>query len=285
MHITVGGGAAPSAVSVGAPMAHVAAVLGALGAPLLLVPSRRALVLAGLGLIAARGGACSPSPGRAASRAARAALGLVGLAVLGVVDGRASCAGRSSSRSRSSSPRRSGCRSTSAPRTASTSACPQDGEIGRLLPLYGFVVGGRARARLAARARRASRRAALPREIAVPLGALVSFASLSVLWSTADAAAQNLLQYFLLPFAVLVAVVARAPFPAWMPRALGDRRRRARGALRGRRPRRGGDAPADLLHARPSRSGTRTRASSASRRSSATRACTAATSCSRSRSC
>jgi hypothetical protein len=49
----------------------------------------------------------------------------------------------------------------------------------------------------------------------------VSFASLSVLWSSADAAAQDLLQFFVLPFAVLVAVVARSPFPAWMPRALG----------------------------------------------------------------
>ena len=45
--------------------------------------------------------------------------------------------------------------------------------------------------------------------------------ALSVLWSSADAPAQNLLQYFLLPFVVLVAVVARSPFPAWMPRALG----------------------------------------------------------------
>ena len=42
-----------------------------------------------------------------------------------------------------------------------------------------------------------------------------------MLWSTADAAAQNLLQYFLLPFAILVVVVGRSPFPAWMPRALG----------------------------------------------------------------
>ena len=33
-------------------MAHVAAVLGAIGAPLVLVPSRRPLVLAGLALIA-----------------------------------------------------------------------------------------------------------------------------------------------------------------------------------------------------------------------------------------
>ncbi len=63
--------------------------------------------------------------------------------------------------------------------------------------------------------------APLPREISLPLGALASFAALSVLWSSADAPAQNLLQYFLLPFTLLVAVVARSPFPAWMPRALG----------------------------------------------------------------
>ena len=61
----------------------------------------------------------------------------------------------------------------------------------------------------------------LPPEIAFPLAALASFAAVSVLWSSADAAATNLLQYFLLPFVVLVAVVARSPFPAWMPRALG----------------------------------------------------------------
>ena len=98
---------------------------------------------------------------------------------------------------------------------------PQNGEIGRLLPLYGFIVA--AALALTWRLVRTPRSAgkAVPREIAVPLGALVSFAALSVLWSSADAAAQNLLQYFLLPFAVLVVVVARSPFPAWMPRALG----------------------------------------------------------------
>jgi hypothetical protein len=98
---------------------------------------------------------------------------------------------------------------------------PENGEIGRLLPLYGIVVA--ASIALAWRLVRQpqSDAVALPREIAVPLGALVAFAALSVLWSSADAAAQNLLQYFLLPFAVLVVVVARSPFPAWMPRALG----------------------------------------------------------------
>ena len=63
MHITVAGrvrvrrvaawrGRHRASVRVGARMTHVAAVLGALGAPLLLVAGRRALVLAGLGLIA-----------------------------------------------------------------------------------------------------------------------------------------------------------------------------------------------------------------------------------------
>ena len=107
----------------------------------------------------------------------------------------------------------------------------------------------------------------------------VSFAALSVLWSDADAPAQNLLQYFLLPFVVLVAVVARAPFPAWMPRALGIAAVAlaalfaAVGLVEEATHRLSSTPP-------PSRSGTRTRASSASPRSSATRACTAATSCS-----
>ena len=97
---------------------------------------------------------------------------------------------------------------------------PENGQIGRLLPLYGVVAA--AALALAWRLVREDSRGwpALPREIAVPLGALVSFASLSVLWSSADAAAQNLVQYFLLTFVVLVAVVARSPFPAWMPRAM-----------------------------------------------------------------
>ena len=98
---------------------------------------------------------------------------------------------------------------------------PQNGEIGRLLPLYGFVAAAAVALTWRLIREPGPDAMALPREIAVPLGALVSFAALSVLWSTADAAAQNLLQYFLLPFAVLVVVVSRSPFPVWMPRALG----------------------------------------------------------------
>ena len=200
-------------------MTHLAAVLGALGAPLLLIPARRAFLLAGLALIAAAEVALAVS-GPSGVSPARAALGLVGLAILGAVTVLFVR------------------RPELVPLAILVAAplrmpldfgavhryyvgLPQNGEIGRLLPLYGFIVA--AAVALAWRLVRdpAGNATALPREIAVPLGALVALASLSVLWSTADAAAQNLLQYFLLPFAVLVVVVGRSPFPAWMPRALG----------------------------------------------------------------
>ena len=200
-------------------MAHLAAVLGAIGAPLLLVSSRRTVILAGLALVglaevvlaAAGPGAVSPA------RAALGFVGLAGLAVFTVVFVR---------------------RPELVPLVILIAApfrmpldfgaghrfyvgLPENGQIGRLLPLYGVVAA--AALALAWRLVREGSRdwPALPREIAVPLGALVSLASLSVLWSSADAAAQNLTQYFLLPFVVLVAVVARSPFPAWMPRAMG----------------------------------------------------------------
>jgi O-antigen ligase len=199
-------------------MTHLAAVLGALGAPLVLVTGRRALVLVGLGLIALAEAALAVSgPGGASP--ARAALGLVGLCILALF---AVLFVR---------------RPELVPLAILVAAplrmpldfgashrfyvgLPSNGEIGRLLPLYGFISA--AAVALAWRLLRERGHAVpeLPREFALPLGAFVSFAALSVLWSSADIAAQNLLQYFLLPFAVLVAVVARSPFPAWMPRAL-----------------------------------------------------------------
>jgi hypothetical protein len=98
-------------------------------------------------------------------------------------------------------------------------AIARGGETGRLLPLY-FVVTAAALA-LAWRLVRGEETRLLPWEITVPLAALTSFACLSYLWSDATGPAKNLLVYFLMPFAVLVAVAGRAPFPAWMPRALG----------------------------------------------------------------
>jgi O-antigen ligase/polysaccharide polymerase Wzy-like membrane protein len=199
-------------------MAHVAAVLGAIGAPLVLAWSRRFAVLAGIAVIAVAEGflAVNGPSGVSASHGALAFLGLCLAAVVAVVFVR---------------------RPELVPLAILVAAplrmpldfgsahrfyvgLPTNGEIGRLLPLYGFVAA--AALALAWRLLRAhDDPPPLPREIAYPLAAFVSFASLSVLWSSADASAQNLLQYFLLPLAVLVAVVARSPFPAWMPRALG----------------------------------------------------------------
>jgi hypothetical protein len=199
-------------------MAHVAAVLGAIGAPLVLAFGRRWVILSGLGLLALAEVALAESElALSPSRAALGIVGLAGLVLFGLVFVR---------------------RPELVPLAILVAApirmpldfgpshrfyvgLPQNGEIGRLLPLYCLLAA--AAVALAWRLLRKPDREvpALPRELALPLAAFVSFASLSVLWSSADVAAQNLLQYFLLPFAVLVAVVARAPFPAWMPRALG----------------------------------------------------------------
>ena len=93
-----------------------------------------------------------------------------------------------------------------------------DGRLGRLLPLY-FVLAAVATALgwLTLRGREVR---ALPREVALPAAAFLAFACCSLLWADDVEAGTNLLLFFTLPFAVLVAAVARAEFPAWMPRAL-----------------------------------------------------------------
>ncbi len=219
MHITVVGGSEAKRVTVGPPMAHLAAVLGALGAPLLLVSRHRIVFLAGLATIAAAEIvlAVAESSGVSAGRIVLALVGLAGLVVAAAFFVRRPALVPL-------------CILVVAPLRMPLDidrshrfliALPQNGEMGRLLPLYAVLAA--AALAVAWRVVRQPDRLegpALPTEIAIPLGALASFAALSVLWSSADAAAQNLLQYFLLPFVVLVAVVARSPFPAWMPRAL-----------------------------------------------------------------
>ena len=199
-------------------MLHLAAVLGATGAPLVLIGSRRVFVLAGLAVIAlAEAVLVASGPnGVSAARVGLAVMGVAGLVGLAFLFVR---------------------RPELVPLAVLIAAplrlpldfgaahrfyvgLPQGGETGRLLPLYGVVAA--AAVALAWRLVREGgwQPPPLAREIALPLGALVSFAAISVLWSTADAAAQNLLQWFLLPFTVLVAVVGRSPFPTWMPRAM-----------------------------------------------------------------
>ena len=95
----------------------------------------------------------------------------------------------------------------------------EDGALGRLLPLY-FVLAAGALA-LAAGALRGASIRALPRSIAWPAAAFFAFALLSLTWAQDVEAGANLIVFFTLPFTVLLAVVARAPFPEWLPRALG----------------------------------------------------------------
>ena len=95
----------------------------------------------------------------------------------------------------------------------------EDGRLGRLLPLY-FVLSAAALA-LGWRTLRGIETRPLPRSVAVPAAAFFAFAFLSLLWADDLRSGTNLLVYFTLPFAVLLAVVARAEYPDWAPRALG----------------------------------------------------------------
>lgn len=98
----------------------------------------------------------------------------------------------------------------------------QDGQLGRLLPLY-FVLAAAAVA-LAWRARGADRHPevarGLPPVIGLPAAAFVGLACVSVTWAEEPGPAVEMLTYFTVPFALLTGIVARAPFPDWAPRAL-----------------------------------------------------------------
>jgi O-antigen ligase len=94
----------------------------------------------------------------------------------------------------------------------------ESGELGRLLPLYGVL--GAACLALIVRVVRGQAVPALPPFAALPAAAFTAFAALSLLWTRDLEAGTTTLAFFLLPFTALVAVVARAPFPAWLPRVL-----------------------------------------------------------------
>lgn len=97
-------------------------------------------------------------------------------------------------------------------------AVAEPGQLGRLLLLYAVL--GAAVLALLWRMLRNGPLPSLPRQVGWPAGAFIAFASLSLLWTVDLRAGENLLAYFLLPFAVLVAVVARAPAPTWLPKAM-----------------------------------------------------------------
>ena len=126
-----------------------------------------------------------------------------------------------------------------------------DGRLGRLLPLY-FVLAAAGIA-LGWRALRGRELRPLPMVIAAPAAAFFAFACLSLVWADDLEAGANLLGFFTLPFALLLATVARADYPDSVPRALAATALGARDAVRAGRPVAGGDARALLLRAEPHR--------------------------------
>ena len=92
------------------------------------------------------------------------------------------------------------------------------GQLGRLLPLYAVL--GAAALALAWRALRGFRTRRVTLLVSVPAIAFLSISAISLLWTDDLHAGEDVLAYFLLPFGLLVALVARAPFPPWLPRAL-----------------------------------------------------------------
>jgi putative inorganic carbon (HCO3(-)) transporter len=97
-------------------------------------------------------------------------------------------------------------------------AVAESGELGRLLPLY--VVLSSAGLALVFTLLRGAPVRPLPPVLAFPAAAFFAFACVSLLWTTDLVRGANLLAFFLLPFAALVAILGQAPFPDWMPRAL-----------------------------------------------------------------
>jgi putative inorganic carbon (hco3(-)) transporter len=86
-----------------------------------------------------------------------------------------------------------------------------------LLPLYGVLAAAAlAFCWLALRSEPRS----IPVFLAAPVAAFIALSGLSLLWSDDLKQGSIELVFFLFPFAALFAIVARAPFPDWLPRAL-----------------------------------------------------------------
>jgi hypothetical protein len=95
----------------------------------------------------------------------------------------------------------------------------RDGALGRLLPLYFVLVA--AVLALGWRALRGEQMREIGRTIMLPAAAFFAWAYLSLLWAKDLEAAANQLVFFTLPFALLLVVVARSPYPPGLVRKLG----------------------------------------------------------------
>ena len=192
--------------------AHVAAILGGVGAALALLLRGRIPLTAGFALLAAAeaGLAYSLVPGadlrRIVDSPARVGLVVVlGLVLLGL--------GAAFARFPAVVP------------VAVLAAAPfrvpvtlGEQEAFLLLPLYAVLAG--AILALHYRTLRAAELPDVPRVLAVPAAAFIGLSALSLLWTDDLRAGTIELLFFLFPFAGLVAVVARSPIATWLPKAL-----------------------------------------------------------------
>lgn len=60
----------------------------------------------------------------------------------------------------------------------------------------------------------------IPRVFALPAAGLIALTAASLVWSSDETEGISQLMLFWLPFAALIAVIARAPFATWLPRVL-----------------------------------------------------------------
>jgi O-Antigen ligase len=201
--------------------AQLAAVGGALAAVLVLLARGRFTLLAGLVLLAAAEAGLALSLGTGPidrlTSAGGAAASVVGLAVLG--GAAALLAGRPwlvPVGVLLAAPFRPPVQFDTGSEFLVTIA--DDGRLGRLLPLY-FVLLAAVLA-LGWRTLRGQPVRALPKAIAYPAAAFFAFAMLSLLWADDVEAGTNLLAFFTLPFAALLATVGRADFPDLVQRTL-----------------------------------------------------------------
>jgi hypothetical protein len=193
-------------------VAQIAALVGAIGAVLVLVPRGRFFVMVGLGLLGAATVALAVSlvgtddlelivEAPAALAALVAGVALVAAGAIALV------------------------RYPAATPVALLAVAPfrvpvelGDEEAFLLLPLY--VVLAASVIALAVRMLRGEHPAAVPFPLALPICAFVVFASISFLWTWDERAGGIALAFFLFPFVAGLGVVARAPLAAWLPRAL-----------------------------------------------------------------
>jgi hypothetical protein len=207
----------------GSDTAHVAAVIGAVGAPFVLVARSRPVLVGGVALVAVAeaGIGYSRSSGTSKLHHLAAAGPLAGIVVgLVVLAGAAALLVRwpavVPALVLAAAPFRLPLTFNRHDRFLVGVASA--GELGRLLPLYGVLAA--AVVAYLYRVLRGEPVRPLPAALAYPAAAFLAFASLSLLWTDDLEAGTNLLGFFLLPFALLVAVVGRSPFAVWLPRAL-----------------------------------------------------------------